>query len=318
MAYHRLGRAGEARQALTEAAQKVDQWQQSLLGLTVDPMGGTWWDVLEGLVLYREAKILLEGSAPPDDPRPMVARAGALAALGERAKAAEACSRAVELAGTNLSVRLACARIHAGLGHWDKALADLPENVEAAPDKKSLPDFYFLRATANVQLRRFAEALADYAKAQELAPDSPVEHNALAWFLVTCPEPKFRDPRRAVELAKKGIKLAPKEANFWNTLGAAHYRAGDWQAATLALGKAREYGKGGNAVNFFFLAMTNWRLGQKNEALTWYKKAVEWLENNSELLANNPPWSDELHRFRTEAEELLQIQGGRVEKKRGP
>jgi tetratricopeptide (TPR) repeat protein len=103
MALHRLGRAAEARQALGEAAQKVDDWHQSLMGRFLDPMGETWWDVLEGLVLYREAKILLEGSAPPDDPRPIAARARAFAALGDRAKAEEACRRAVQL-GANLDV----------------------------------------------------------------------------------------------------------------------------------------------------------------------------------------------------------------------
>ena len=46
-------------------------------------------------------------------------------------------------------------------------------------------------------------------------------------YLATCPEAKFRDPKQAVELAKKAVELDPQGGNYWNTLGTAHYRAGD-------------------------------------------------------------------------------------------
>src|SRR5262249_43217418 len=126
MAYHRLDRPEQARNALRDAAQKVDQWQQSLLGPSLD-MGLTWGDVLEGLVLYREAKLLLEGSPPADDPRPIAARARAFATLGDHQKADAACRRAIELGAKNLAVRLACARVRASLGQWDEVAADLRE-----------------------------------------------------------------------------------------------------------------------------------------------------------------------------------------------
>ncbi len=113
MAHHRLGRTGEARKALTEADRKVEQWQQSLLQLSAYPAGRTWWDLLEGLVLYREAKELIAGSAPPDDARQMVARAHAFAVLGDRDRADEACNRAAELGAKNPSVHRACADIRA-------------------------------------------------------------------------------------------------------------------------------------------------------------------------------------------------------------
>jgi tetratricopeptide (TPR) repeat protein len=310
MAYHRLDRSDEARKTLTEATQKVDEWRQSLLGPPIDPWGDIWpwWaDVLEGLVLYREAKILIEGAAPPEDPRPIVARARAFATLGAREQAEEACSRAMVLGAKNPGVHLACARVHAGLGRWEKVVADLSEGIEAAQDKKLPPDFYFLRAMAHVQLRRFAEAVTDYTKVQELAANSPVVHNDLARLLATCPDVKHRDPARAVELAKKAVKLAPKEGALWNTLGAAHYRKGDWKAAIEALDKSRKYRKGGDASDFFFLAMACWQLGQKDDARRWYKQAVRWVEKNSDALAKNPQWTEELRRFRAEAKELLNV-----------
>jgi Flp pilus assembly protein TadD len=111
MAYHRLKRAGEARQALLEADRKVEQWQQSLLQFSAYPAGRTWWDLLEGLVLYREAKVQIAGSAPSDDPRQIVARAHAFAVLGDRDRAEKACNRAAQLSAKNSSVDRACAEV---------------------------------------------------------------------------------------------------------------------------------------------------------------------------------------------------------------
>ena len=80
-------------------------------------------------------------------------------------------------------------------------------------------------------------------------------HNELAWLLATDPNPNARDPGRAVNWAKKAVELAPNEGNFWNTLGVAHYRAGDWKAALEALEKSMKLRNGGDSSDWFFLAM---------------------------------------------------------------
>ena len=80
----------------------------------------------------------------------------------------------------------------------------------------------------------------------------------------------------------------------------AQYRAGEWQAAIEALEKSMELRKGGDAVDWFFLAMAHWQLGHKDEARKWYDKAVEWMDKNQ-------PKNEELLRFRAEAAELLGI-----------
>jgi serine/threonine protein kinase len=130
-------------------------------------------------------------------------------------------------------------------------------------------------------------------------------YRELAWFLATYADPKFRDPGRAAELAKKAVELAPLDGAVWNTLGVANYRAGQWKEAVGALRKAMELRKGGDGVDWFFLAMARWRQGDQNEARKWYDQAVQWMEKNQ-------PQHEELRRFRTEATELLQTEfGGR-------
>ena len=124
--------------------------------------------------------------------------------------------------------------------------------------------------------------------------------NQIAWFLATTPEPKHRDPPRAVELAKKAVELAPREGAIWNTLGVAQYRASEWQAAIDGLQKSMDLRKGGDAADWFILAMAHWQLDHKEEARKQYGKAVEWMDKNQ-------PKNEELQRFRNEAAELLDI-----------
>src|SRR5262249_31312816 len=138
-------------------------------------------------------------------------------------------------------------------------------------------------------------------------PDHTGAHNNLAWLLATCPDAKLRDPDQAVKLAKKAVKLAPKVGAHWNTLGVAHYRAGDWKGAVGALDKAVELGRGGDAVDHLFLAMAHWKLGNHEEARKAHKLAVTWLEKNKEALAKDKGLAEELRGFRAEAEEVLEL-----------
>jgi serine/threonine protein kinase/tetratricopeptide (TPR) repeat protein len=145
---------------------------------------------------------------------------------------------------------------------------------------------------------RLDEAMREYRKTIDLEPKFAPAHNNLAWLLATCSALNLRDPERAVESAKKAVELAPTHGNYWNTLGAAHYRAGQWKPAVQALNKSMDLQKGGDSSDWFFLAMAHWRLGEEDQARRWYDRAVQWMDKNN-------PKNDELRRFREEAVELL-------------
>src|SRR5581483_6513968 len=109
----------------------------------------------------------------------------------------------------------------------------------------------------------------------------------------------LRAPGRAVTLAQKSVDIAPQHGNYLNTLGVAHYRAGDYKAAAVALARSNElFGGQHLAYNGFFLTMAHWRLGHHDEARTWHDRAVQWMDKNK-------PDDEELRRFRAEAAELL-------------
>src|SRR5262249_13439367 len=97
---------------------------------------------------------------------------------------------------------------------------------------------------------------------------------------------------------------------FWSTLGTAHYRAGDWNAAIAAFDKAMPLRGGGDCFDFFFLAMANHRLGNKKAAGEWYRKGAAWLEaakKNKAWWAQYQHHEQDLLRFRAEAAQLLGI-----------
>jgi Flp pilus assembly protein TadD len=119
--------------------------------------------------------------------------------------------------------------------------------------------------------------------------------------LATCPDEKLRDPARAVELAQEAVKLAPSTADYWNTLGVAQYRDGNFEQAISALQKYRELRTtDAEWSNPFLLAMAHWQLGNKDEAREWFDKGAQWMDAHN---AN----SDAMIRFRNEAAELLGV-----------
>jgi tetratricopeptide (TPR) repeat protein len=156
-----------------------------------------------------------------------------------------------------------------------------------------------LGGDALVRRGEWNKAIVAYSVTVERDPKDAMAHNNLAWLLATCPEAKFRDPARAVALAKKATELAPRHGNFWNTLGAAQYRARNWKDAIGALETPLKL-QGDNGFDWFFLAMAHWQLADKDKARTWFDQAVQWMDKNQ-------PNNEELRRFRAEATELLGI-----------
>jgi tetratricopeptide (TPR) repeat protein len=196
---------------------------------------------------------------------------------------------------------------HGVLGDALYAQGELEEAIAAYRHAIKLKaDYFQAHYWLGMALRKqgqLDEAIVAYRKVIELKPDNHAASCQLAWLLATCADPKLRDPRQALELAKKGIEFEPEAACFWQILGWAHYRAGAWKASIEALEKSmvlQKRPKGGDSYQWFFLAMAHWQLGNTQEARKWYDRAVEWMNKNQSR-------NEELRRFRTEAAELLGV-----------
>ena len=181
---------------------------------------------------------------------------------------------------------------------YEKIIADFPDEI-------LMPEMLvanFLAFGAFLEANgRLDEAKAYYRQALAANVKGAVNENELAWLLATHPDPEIRDPARAVELAKQAVELNPAHRAYWNTLGIAYYRAGNWKDAVTALEKSSKLSDGGHdSFDWFFLAMAHWQLGHKDEARKWYDQAVAWMDKNN-------PQDEELKRFQSEAAELLAV-----------
>jgi len=103
---------------------------------------------------------------------------------------------------------------------------------------------------------------------------------------------------RDLETILLKLEQRPRNEDFWTTLGVAHYRAGEWNAAIEALEKSMELRPRADPSCGFFLAMACWQKGDTEQARSWYGKAVQWMEKD------NPEDAEE-RRFRAEAAALL-------------
>ena len=194
------------------------------------------------------------------------------------------------------------ARLYVAFGQPEKALADFNRSIELDPKN---PGVWTARGEFCADQGQREKALADFEKAVQLKPDNANDCNNLARCLATCPDRHLWKPDLAVELAEKALRVGHEwnfltEGLYWNTLGAAYYRAGQWKSAVKALNKAMELRAGGDAHEWFLLAMAHWQLGNHEDAREWYHKAVEWM-------AENEPEDDEIPRFHSEASELLDL-----------
>jgi len=105
---------------------------------------------------------------------------------------------------------------------------------------------------------------------------NPEPYGWMAWILANHQDPKRREPVRAIALVRKAIAIHPRDANYWNTLGVAQYRSGDWRSAIDSLDKSMMLRDGGDGFDWYFASMAYSRLGERSRAEEFYRKAEAW------------------------------------------
>jgi serine/threonine protein kinase/tetratricopeptide (TPR) repeat protein len=97
-----------------------------------------------------------------------------------------------------------------------------------------------------------------------------------AWLLAASNNPEVRNPAVAIAPAKKAVELIPEDSKHWIILGVAYYRTEQWQAALPAFVEAGKRPAAAGRIDLYFLAMTHWKLGNKDEARKSYGQAETW------------------------------------------
>jgi tetratricopeptide (TPR) repeat protein len=223
---------------------------------------------------------------------------------GQLDKAIALHREAIRLSKNNYNAHVNIASALQQKGQLDQAIAYCHEAIRLNKDNYAA---HLILGLLLSRKGREDEAIASYREAIRLNEDDYRARNNLAWLFATCSDPRFRDIPQAVQLAQQAVKLDPRDAVPWNTLGVCLYRSGECGAAIEALEKAESLAPDEQvAFNGFFLAMAHWQMGHKAEARKWYDQAVQWMDKTQ-------PKNVELNRFRAEAGELLGIKATRAQ-----
>jgi eukaryotic-like serine/threonine-protein kinase len=169
-------------------------------------------------------------------------------------------------------------RSHSGLGQWKAAAAAYAEVSEADPS-----------AALACYEQAVALLLADDGDGYHQSRAGALEHFAattdpwsahwVARIALLAPN-TTDDGAKFVRLAEQAVDAHPKTGPWLQTLGGAHYRAGQYDRALSRLQeseKADWYGYP-TIINWLLLAQVHHRLGHAEEARKWLDKAGEWLD----------------------------------------
>jgi tetratricopeptide (TPR) repeat protein len=143
-------------------------------------------------------------------------------------------------------------------------------------------------------LDRPADAEQAYRAALSDKPDSAVSLNEIAWLLATTGDAKVKNGAEAVRFADAAVKAAATNANYWNTLAAAHLANRDAHAALAAVEHAASLRRDGNIDDWALFVLIYVQLDDRERALEYHQRVAA-------RLAQNPKAGRTLRRLHAEA-----------------
>ena len=173
--------------------------------------------------------------ASPRDFQAYKNRGLAWARKGDWDRASADFTQAIEIDPGNTSAYMLRAKVWEQRGDLDSAIADFSKALEIDP-RPTDPDYntYYWRGRTWDMKGDYDRAIADLNKALEIHPRHANACNVLAWISATCPDARYRDGAKAVELAQKAVELVPQYYGFLDTLAAAYAEAGRFDDAITA------------------------------------------------------------------------------------
>jgi tetratricopeptide (TPR) repeat protein len=121
---------------------------------------------------------------------------------------------------------------------------------------------------------RNSESAALYQRLLELEPDNVIAINNLAWIISEV-QGKHQ---QALEIANRGLKIAPKYCDLIDTRGVIYYRLGEFDKAVSDFNECIKLYPGITPSSIgtrFYLARALAKLGQKNKAIQYLDEALK-------------------------------------------
>jgi serine/threonine protein kinase/Flp pilus assembly protein TadD len=288
MTYHRLGRKADARSALNAAARAIDDWTGQICrtnnvnwaihqGVANWPIA--WWDWLECQFYFREASLLIDSTAPPEDPRLHLIRARAFAGLRRAEQAIDEYNAAVAGLPDDRQIRFERCRTlgyHYGFLDWARSAREFAEARRLMPDQAGIWNreaISQLAAGNRQSYRQLCQEMLDrFSDTQDpLTATDVVDACVLEADAVP-------DPSQLIPLAQVAARL---NRGAGRMVGAASCRAGRYEDAVRQLEDAARLLQP-RCREWCFLAMAHEHLGHTAEAERCLKAAARWLAEASQ------------------------------------
>ena len=173
---------------------------------------------------------------------------------------------AVRLSPDNPLALVGLSQAQSAQGKLDDAIASLQAAKKLAPALHVVP---LHLGMIYQQAKRWSEAYAAYNEAIKLNGELPIAYNNLAWMAV---ERRERLPE-AVQWAQKAVDLAPKNADFVDTLAWAKRAQGDLKGAVVLLESITE-AQQASPFALYHLGIARSEAGQQKEALTAFRRVM--------------------------------------------
>ncbi len=163
----------------------------------------------------------------------------ALLEEGDLDGAEEAFKKALILEPESSRAHLRLGSLYLKRGQKESALIHLESAQTLSPEDVSIVNNL---GTLYDQMGKYPEAIKQFNHAIELMPGEPGSYNNLAWLQATCANPDYRDPPKAIELARKACELTGwNDFSTLDTLATAYAANENWKEAEKWQAKAMEY-----------------------------------------------------------------------------
>lgn len=148
-------------------------------------------------------------------------------------------NKALELNPSDLAAREGRGSTYSAMREHDRAIADFTIVLQTW----NSPHIYNRRGYVYYLKGDYDAAIADFREGVKAMPDDGSTLNNLAWFLATCPDPKFRNGNEAVTVATKACTVSHWREGFYvDTLAAAYAETNQFNEAIAYQIKAMSYG----------------------------------------------------------------------------
>ncbi|WP_374246152.1 tetratricopeptide repeat protein [Zoogloea sp.] len=164
--------------------------------------------------------------------------------------------------------RLAKGDIFLAQGDVQRAIAEYQTVARAQPKRY---DAQLKLGMAHQRAGQLREAQTAYQAAVRIDPERPLPYNNMAWMAA---EDSARPSDAVLDWARKAVALAPKVADFQDTLGWVHYKRGEMAAAIAVLEKvSRAEGRGAAGIHHR-LGLAYAAAGRPRDAVAAFRTAL--------------------------------------------